>query len=180
MDKQKFSVRGHDIRILEEDGYKYICLTDIAKADPRVKQPNDVIKNYLRNNNNVKFLAVWESVHNPDFKTVGYDRIKKDTGDNNFTLSVAEWIRETDALGIKSFPGRYGGTYAHEEIAIQFTTWFSPEFYVYFIKAFRHLAENEAQSLLWYMEKITTNALENADLAQTIIKIRKLRKLGGK
>ena len=177
MAKQTIDVQGHAIRLLQEDSLHYICITDIVKSDPKVSTPNDVIKNYLRNNNNVKFLAVWEAVHNDDFNANGYNRIKRDIGDSNYTLSVSEWIRETNAVGLKSFAGRYGGTYAHEEIAIQFTTWFNPEFYVYFIKEFKRMAEEERRSLLWYLDKITTNALENATLAQSVIEQRNLQAL---
>lgn len=184
MSKQVIEVEGSKIRLLQEEGLNYICLTDIVRSDPKVSSPNDIIKNYLRNNNNVKFLAVWEGVHNSDFDMKGYHRIKRDTGDSNYTLSVSEWIRETSAIGLKSFSGRYGGTYAHEEIAIQFTTWFSPEFYVYFIKEFKRMAEQEQRALLWYLNKISNNALENAALAQNAIEHKNLdalrKKLGRK
>ena len=172
MAKETIQVKGKDVRILKGKDFDFICLTDIINAANA--NPNDTLKNYLRNKGNINFLGVWESVHNNDFNKVGFDLIRMRTGDNNFTLSFSEWVSKTGAIGVKSEKGRYGGTYAHEEIAIQFTTWFSPEFYVYFIKAFKRMAELEKQSTQFFLDKLLTNSLENANLAQSILEMRNL------
>ena len=166
MAKSKIDVQGKQVRILKGDSFDFICLSDIAKAGGA--DPNDTLKNYLRNKSNINFLGVWESVHNDSFDEEGFNSIKLRTGDNNFTLSVTEWIKKTKAHGMKTERGRFGGTYAHEEIAIQFATWFSPEFYVYFIKAFKKLAEAENRTAQFFLDKIFDNSLENNRLAKEL------------
>ena len=166
MAKAKIDVQGKEIRIIKGAPFDYVCLSDIAKAGGA--NPNDTLKNYLRNKSNINFLGIWESVHNENFNEQGFKDIKFRTGDNNFTLSVTEWIKKTNACGMKSQRGKYGGTYAHEEIAIQFATWFSPEFYVYFIKAFKNLAAAENRTAQFFLDKIFDNTLESNQLAKDL------------
>jgi len=141
MAKQKMVVKDITVRV---DG-DFICLTDIAKSG---RSPSgDIIKNYLRNRNNIEFLGLWEQLNNESFNSVNYTLIRTETGLNDFVLSVKEWITRTNAKGITSSAGRYGGTYAHKEIAYQFATWLSPSFYLYLIKEFDRLKNEEAVRL---------------------------------
>jgi hypothetical protein len=136
----------------EED---YISLTDIAKS----KNPtdaNDIIRNWLRNRNTIEFLGVWEKIYNPDFKTVEFDGFKKEAGLNSFTLSSKKWIESTNAIGIISKSGRYGGTYAHKDIAFEFASWVSVEFKLYLIKEFQRLKDEELKQLGWDIKRNLT------------------------
>lgn len=124
----------------------YISLTDIARY--RSDSPDDVIKNWLRNRNTIEFLGVWESLHNPSFKPVEFDGLRKDAGLNSFTLSPTKWVRSTGAIGIRVRRGRYnGGTYAHKDIAFEFASWVSPEFKLYVIKDYQRLKSDENSRL---------------------------------
>ena len=174
MAKAKIEVQGKEIRIIKGEKFDFICLSDIAKAGGA--DPNDTLKNYLRNKGNINFLGVWESVHNEQFDSEGFNSIKLRTGDNNFTLSVTEWLNKTNAFGMQTKRGRYGGTFAHEEIAIQFATWFSPEFYVYFIKAFKSLAADQNKTSQFFLDKILNNSLENSQYVETILELQKSKK----
>lgn len=128
------------------DDDDYISLTDIARY--RSDEPNDVVKNWLRNRNTIEFLGVWEELHNPEFKPVEFDGFKKDAGLNSFTMSPTKWIRGTGAVGIKVRRGRYnGGTYAHKDIAFEFASWVSPEFKLYVIKDYQRLKADENSRL---------------------------------
>ncbi|MGK0366672.1 MAG: hypothetical protein ACI85O_003747 [Saprospiraceae bacterium] len=139
-------VQGSPVRIEQTKHGEYICITDIAKTS-KDGNATDIIKNYLRNRSNLEFLGLWEQHYNPDFKTVDSDRFRDLASSHSFTLSVKKWIEGTNAIGIRSVSGRYGGTYAHRDIAIHFTTYFSSESYFYLIKEFQRLKETE-QSLL--------------------------------
>ena len=130
------------IQINEDD---YISLTDMMKA----KDGEFFFHNWLRNRNTVEFLGIWEKVNNPNFNSVEFDRIKSKAGLNNFRLSAKEWMEKTGAVGIISRAGRYGGTYAHKDIAFEFAMWISPEFKVYLIRDFQRLKEAEQQALGW-------------------------------
>jgi len=144
-------VEGVDVVIKEIDSQKYISLTDIAKKK-NSEEPRFVVINWLRNRNTVEFLGVWEKIHNPDFNRVGFDTVRKNAGLNSFTISPSKWIEETNAIGLVSKSGRYdSGTYAHEDIALEFASWISPEFKLYFVKEFRRLKseENERLKLGW-------------------------------
>lgn len=126
----------------EED---YICLTDMAKGfegDPR-----DYIRNWLRTGATIEFLGVWEQVHNVSFNVVEFHHIKSQFTENTFLMSVKKWLELTGAIGITAKSGRYGGTYAHSDIAIQFANWLSPSFYVYLIKEFQRLKTEESNRL---------------------------------
>ena len=134
----------------------YISLTDIAKY--RSNEPNDVIKNWLRNKDTIAFLGLWESLHNPDFKPIEFDGFRNEAGSNAFTMSPTKWIEGVNAKGIISKAGRYGGTFAHSDIAMEFASWISPEFKLYIIKDFQRLKddENSRLSLNWNLNRELT------------------------
>lgn len=121
----------------------YICITDIAKAKAGESRSADVVKNWLRNRNTLEFLGTWEMIYNPDFKVVEFDHFKSEAGLHTFVLSAAEWIKKTDAIGLHVKRGKYGGTYAHKDIAFEFASAISPVFKLYLIKEFQRLKEEE-------------------------------------
>ncbi len=129
----------------EED---YICLTDIAKYK-NAEGSDDLIRNWLRNRNTIEFLGIWEHLNNPDFKPVEFDGFRKLAGLNSFTLTPKQWIEKTNAVGVVSKPGRYGGTFAHKDIAFEFASWISVEFKLYLIKEFQRLKADELKQLGW-------------------------------
>ena len=148
-------VEGISIGIKEIDSEKYISLTDIAKKN-NSEEPRFVVINWLRNRNTLEFLGIWEKIHNPHFNRVGFDTVRSNAGLNSFTISPSKWIEETNAIGLISKSGRYdSGTYAHEDIALEFASWISPEFKLYFIKEFRRLKyqENERLKLGWDVKR---------------------------
>ena len=128
------------------DGKDYISLTDIAKYH-NSERPADVIKNWMRLRNTVEYLGLWEKVNNPDFKVVEFDHFKKQAGTNAFVLPPQTWSEITNAIGIQSKSGRYGGTYAHSDIAFKFASWLSPEFEMYLIKDYQRLKQEEGHRL---------------------------------
>lgn len=145
MEKVKIDVQGAEVRMRKMERGDFICLTDIAKTSD---QPTDyTIRNWLRNRGTIEFLGVWEGIHNENFNPAGFDGIRIKTGLNNFSPSATDWVAQTNAIGIESSAGRYGGTFAHFDIAIHFCNWLSPEFYAYFIEQFRQLKESEAARL---------------------------------
>lgn len=148
-------VEGFKIEIKEIDFQKYISLTDIAKKK-NPEEPRFVIINWLRNRDTIEFLGIWEKIHNNDFNRVGFDTVRSNAGLNSFIISPSKWIETTNAKGIISKSGRFnGGTYAHEDIALEFASWISPEFKLYFIKEFRRLKyeENERLKLHWDLKR---------------------------
>ena len=110
---------------------------------------DDVIKNWIRNRNTIELLGIWELLHNPNFKPVEFDGFKKEAGLNGFVMTRKRWIEATNAIGIVSKSGRYGGTYAHRDIALEFASWISIEFKLYLLKEFQRLKEEEQKSLGW-------------------------------
>lgn len=114
---------------------------------------NDLIRNWLRNRNTVEFLGIWEHLNNPGFKPVEFDGFRKLAGLNSFTLTPKQWIEKTGAIGIISKAGRYGGTYAHKDIAFEFASWVSVEFKLYLIKEFQRLKEEERKTLGWDIKR---------------------------
>jgi KilA-N domain len=141
----KITVRGTEIRILTQEQEDYISLTDMLKA----KDGDFFISDWLRNRNTVEFLGIWETVHNPNFNYGEFAAIKSRAGLNNYKISVKEWVEKTNAIGIKATAGRYGGTYAHKDIAFEFGMWISAEFKIYLIKEFQRLKEQELKQLGW-------------------------------
>lgn len=126
-----------------EESDNYICITDIAKAKTGESRSADVVKNWLRNRNTLEFLGTWEMIYNSDFKVVEFDHFKSEAGLHTFVLSVAEWINKTNAIGLYVKRGKYGGTYAHKDIAFEFASAISPVFKLYLIKEFQRLKEEE-------------------------------------
>ncbi len=152
--KSIVNVQGTTVSIVRTGNDDYISLTDIAKY----KNPDhadDVIRNWLRNRNTIEFLGVWERLNNSDFNPVEFDGIKIMAGLNSFTLAPKQWIEKSQAIGIVSRAGRYGGTYAHKDIAFEFASWISVEFKLYLIKEFQHLKddENRRLSLSWNLNR---------------------------
>jgi hypothetical protein len=143
MKSRKIDVQGVEIRIIKVDAEDYISLTDMLKA----KDGDFFISDWLRNRNTVEFLGVWESVHNPDFNYGEFAIIKSQAGLNSYKISVKEWAEKTNAIGLRATAGRYGGTFAHIDIAFEFGMWISAEFKVYLIKEFKRLKEDENNRL---------------------------------
>lgn len=141
----KIKVEDTEIRIIQINDNDYISLTDMLRA----KDGEYFFYNWLRNRNTIEFLGIWEKVYNPNFNSVEFDRIKSQAGLNSFRLSAKEWTESTHAIGIVSKTGRYGGTYAHKDIAMEFAMWISPEFKVYLIREFQRLKEDEQKLLGW-------------------------------
>lgn len=145
--KKSISVQGGEIALLKQEQHgEYISLTDIARQF-NAEEPYILISNWFRNKDTIEFLGVWESLNNPNFNHIEFDRIKSEAGSNKFTLSAGRWINETGAIGIVSTAGRYGGTYAHKDIAFGFGYWMSPAFQLYLIQEFQRLKEDEALRL---------------------------------
>jgi hypothetical protein len=144
----KMNVLAIEINRLSVNDEDYICITDVAKAKT-TGTSDDIIKNWLRNRNTIEFLGIWEQLNNPHFKPVEFDGFKKQAGLNSFTLTPKQWIETTNAIGLISKSGRYGGTYAHKDIAFEFASWISVEFKLYLIKEFERLKELEYKQLGW-------------------------------
>ncbi len=152
--KSTIEVQGTGITVLTQASDDYISLTDIAKH----KEPgrsDHVIQNWMRNRNTVEFLGVWERLNNTDFKPLEFEGFKNRAGLNSFVLTPRQWIEGTGAIGIVSKSGRYGGTYAHKDIAFEFAAWISVEFKLYLIKEFQRLKEDESHrlSLAWNLNR---------------------------
>jgi hypothetical protein len=145
------NVRGTEITVVRRDNEDYISLTDMLKA----KDGEFFISDWLRNRNTVEFLGIWETVHNPDFNSGEFAIIKSQAGLNSYKISVKEWVEKTNAIGLRAAAGRYGGTYAHHDIAFEFGMWISPEFKIYLIKEFQRLKEDENRrlSLAWNLNR---------------------------
>ena len=145
---KKIEVLSREVRLTGVNNQDYVCLTDIARYK-ETTHTDDLIRNWLRNRNTLEFLGLWEQINNPGFNPVESDGIKTQAGLNSFTLTPKQWTERTGALGIQSKAGRYGGTYAHLDIALEFAAWISVEFKLYLIKEFQRLKETERQTLGW-------------------------------
>ena len=147
---RKINIDNSEISVIfglhDED---YICLTDMVKAGDNSDRTNIVIQNWMRRKDTISYLGVWENLHNPDFKSIEFDAIKNASGTNRFILTAKEWIERTNAIGIIAKSGRYGGTYAHKDIAYHFGMWLSPEFNLLVVKEFQRLKEEEQKALGW-------------------------------
>ncbi len=145
------NVKGIEISILKEGKQTFISLTDMIKA----KDGDFFISDWLRNRNTVEFLGIWESVYNPSFNYGEFAIIKSQAGLNNYKISVKEWEEKTNSIGLKATAGRYGGTYAHPDIAFEFGMWVSAEFKIYLIKEFQRLKEdeNDRLKLEWNLQR---------------------------
>ena len=144
---KKIEVKGKEITVFSANKQDYISLTDIAKY--KTKEPNAVIANWMRNRNTIEFLGIWETLYNPDFKPLEFEGFRKQAGLNAFTLSPLKWVNATNAKGFIVKAGRYGGTYAHIDIAFKFASWISVEFELYIIKEYQRLKEEEQKLLGW-------------------------------
>src|SRR5574344_213810 len=143
----KISVKQTDVTVIKIDDVDYISLTDIAKY--KSDDPTAVIGNWMRNRNTIEYLGIWETLYNQNFKPIEFEGFRKEAGLNAFTLSPQKWIERTKAVRIVSKSGRYGGTYAHKDIAFKFASWISVEFELYFIKEFQRLKEQEQKLIGW-------------------------------
>ncbi|NPA09372.1 MAG: KilA-N domain-containing protein [Chlorobi bacterium] len=151
----KMAVKGTEITVIKNVEQDYISLTDIAKHK-NSDRTDDLIRNWIRNRNTIEFLGIWEQLNNYNFKPVEFDGFRKQAGLNSFTLTPKQWIEKTGAIGIISKAGRYGGTYAHKDIAFEFASWISVEFKLYLIKEFQRLKENEQGQLEWDVKRQLT------------------------
>ena len=141
------SVQGTPVTVINIDQDDYISLTDMAKARTDAVRAADVIKNWLRTRSTLEFLGTWEIMYNPNFKGVEFDHFKSEAGLHTFTLSAKEWIETTGAIGMYVQAGRYGGTYAHKDIAFEFCSAISPVFKLYLLKEYQRLKEDETDRL---------------------------------
>ena len=145
----KINVQNTEVTVINFEAQDYISLTDMAGAKENESRAADVIKNWLRNRYTIEFLGTWEMIHNPDFKVVEFDHFKMQAGLPSFVLSCSEWIEKTNAIGIVVKKGRYGGTYAHKDIAFEFGSAISVPFKLYLIEEFQRLKEEEQKLLGW-------------------------------
>ena len=147
--KATINANGTEITVLSKGNENdFISLTDIAKyKNPEF--PADVVKNWMRSRSTIEFLGLWEQLNNSDFKLVEFDQFKNESGYNAFTLSPQKWIKATNAIGVTSKSGRYGGTFAHKDIAFEFAAWISVEFKLYIIKDYQRLKEDEYKKFNW-------------------------------
>jgi hypothetical protein len=182
--KEIIHAKGFDIGIYTENfKEEYISLTDIARY--KSDEPKDVVKNWMRTRSTIEYLGLWEELHNPDFKGVEFDAFKNEAGSNAFVLSPQKWVSSTNAIGIVSKSGRYGGTYAHSDIAFEFASWISPEFKLYIIKDYQRLKtdENSRLSLSWNLNReisklnyrIHTDAIKENLIPEELSKIQVAR-----
>ncbi len=163
----KINVLNKEVAVYVQNDEDYICITDIARYK-NADNTDDLIRSWIRNRNTIEFLGIWEQLNNPDFNPVEFDGFKKKAGLNSFTLTPKQWIEKTNARGIVSKPGRYGGTFAHKDIAFEFASWISVEFKLYLIKEFQRLKEDERKQLGWDIRRnlakinyrIQTNAIK--------------------
>ncbi len=143
----KITVQNTNITIIAVNGDDYISLTDLARH--KSDEPNAVIANWLRNRNTIEYLGIWEQLYNPNFKPTEFEGFRRQAGLNAFTLSPKKWTDATNAIGIIAKSGRYGGTYAHKDIALKFASWISVEFELYIVKEFQRLKTEEQRLLGW-------------------------------
>ncbi|MGB4762518.1 MAG: KilA-N domain-containing protein [Candidatus Saccharimonas sp.] len=147
-------VNDQEVKVTKIGDQDYICLTDMAKSFGADR----VVENWLRNKNTVEFLGVWERFNNTDFNSLEFEGIKNTAGLNRFTISVKEWADRTNAKGIVAKTGRYGGTYAHKDIAFEFGTWLSPEFKLLVISEYQRLKPSELEQVEWDSRRFLTSA----------------------
>ena len=142
----KIKVQNTEVTVITYNDKDYISLTDMVR---NMENGPTLIEKWLRNKNTVEFLGIWEEMYNPDFNSPEFEGIKNEAGLNRFILSVKQWVEKTNSKGIIAKAGRYGGTYAHKDIAFEFATWVSPQFKLYLLKEFQRLKEEEQAQLGW-------------------------------
>ena len=145
---KKIEVQGFEIVVYEDNQNDYISITDLARHRD-AQHTDSIIQNWMRNRNTIELLGFWETIYNPNFKPLEFEGFKKEAGLNAFTMSPLKWINSTGAVGIVVKSGRYGGTFAHKDIAFEFGMWISPEFKIYLVREFQRLKEQEQQLLGW-------------------------------
>ena len=149
----KIDVQGNEITVISTDDQDYISLTDMVR---NIENGLALIEKWLRNKNTIEFLGIWEEIYNPDFNSPEFEGIKNQAGLNRFVLSVKQWVTKTNSKGIMAKAGRYGGTYAHKDIAFEFASWISPQFKLYLIKEFQRLKDEERKQLGWDIRRNLT------------------------
>lgn len=167
MDKNRvITVQNIPITISRADIDDYICITDMAAAKSDNSRAADVVRNWLRNRVTLEYLSTWEGIYNPNFKVFESEHFKKQAGLLTFTPSISEWVEQTNAIGLYVKKGRYGGTYAHKDIAFEFASAISPVFKLYLIKEFQRLKEqeNDLKNIEWNAKRFLT---KNNYLIQT-------------
>jgi len=142
----KMTVRGTEVTIISIDEKDYISLTDMVR---NIQNGLSLIEKWLRNKNTIEFLGIWEEMYNSDFNSLEFEGIKNEAGLNRFILSVKQWTEKTNSKGLIAKAGRYGGTYAHKDIAFEFASWVSPQFKLYLLKEFQRLKEDEQKQIGW-------------------------------
>ena len=155
MSKTKLNVNELEIVLYKQNEEEYISLTDMAKFKDS-ERTNYIIQNWMRTRNTIEFLGLWEQLKNPNFKSIEFDAFRNESGSNSFTLTPKKWIEATNSIGIISKSGRYGGTYAHKDIAFEFASWISPTFKLYLITEYQRLKEIETNqnNLKWNVKRI--------------------------
>ena len=153
--KKKLEIKGNEISVAQLKHEDYISITDIAKYKNQ-ESTGLVISHWLSTRYTIEFMGLWEKMHNPDFNVTEFRNIKNESGSNAFILSSKNWINSTKAIGIISKAGRYGGTYAHKDIAFEFASWISAEFKLYLIKEFQRLKDEEQKQLGWDIKRNLT------------------------
>ncbi len=141
----KITVKGTVVTVLKIDNEDYVCLTDMIKA----KEGDFFVTDWLRNRNTLEYIGIWENIYNPHFNYGEFAVIKSQAGLNRFRISVKELIERTNVIGLQAKTGRYGGTYAHKDIAFEFAMWISPEFKIYIVKEFQRLKTEEQKQIGW-------------------------------
>ena len=142
----KINVQNTEVTVISIDERDYISLTDMVR---NIENDSALIEKWLRNKNTIEFLGIWEEMYNPNFNSPEFEGIKNEAGLNRFILSVKQWIEKTNAIGIIAKAGRYGGTYAHKDLAFEFASWVSPQFKLYLLREFQRLKEEEQKLLGW-------------------------------
>jgi hypothetical protein len=149
---KKIDVKGLEVTIVTQEKSDFISLTDIARYKDATRT-DYIIQNWLRTRNTIEFLGIWERLNNPDFNPIEFEGFRNSAGLNSFVLTSKQWINKTNAIGIVAKAGRYGGTYAHKDIAFEFASWVSVEFKLYLIKEFQRLKEIETKDLDWNIKR---------------------------
>ena len=175
--QREIIVKGNSISLKQIPKEYYISLNDIAKYKNK-ERTDYLISNWLRNRGTIEFLGLWEKINNSNFKSIEFDGIRLQSGLNTFILTPSKWIKKTNAKGIISQQGRYGGTFAHKDIALEFATWISVEFKLHLIKEFQRLKEHENKSISWNVKrelskinyKIHTDAIKENLIPKEITK----------
>ncbi len=171
MSNKVIEVQNVKVNVFNLEDKDYICISDFTKVKEGNSTSDDIIKNWLRNRITLEFLGTWEMIYNPNFNTVEFDGFRKEAGLHTFTLSVKKWCDSTNAIGIYSKRGKYGGTYAHKDIAFEFASAIIPVFKLYLIKEFERLKKEENQNKEWDIKRILTknNYLIHTDAIKNYI-----------